>query len=410
MIIDLTPLKRYPQFRLLFFAQLISVLGSSISYVAAPYLIYQITQSTAKVGLLGVVSLIPLVLFGFLGGTAADVWNRKKIVIICEGLLALLCAIFATLIQIGEIGELSIMILTGMMAALTGFHRPALESLTPRMVDKEDMPQVSTLNGFRGTFAHVLGPAIGGLLIATGGAALAFWIDALSYIVSIVLFFAIKNPLRDQAPHHRPGVKAIREGFAYALSRPILMGTYVVDIIAMIFCFPMALFPAIAEMSGGATKLGPLYSAISVGAMIATIFSRWTYRVRRHGQMVFMGAMGWCICVIAFAVLVPINYWVAIFFLAFAGFWDMISATFRFTIWNETIPDAYRGRMAGIEMMSYMSGPLLGNTLLGYLAAVTSPSRALVCGASASIVGLVFAVILLWPFWLYVADERKLKS
>lgn len=407
MIIDLSPLKRYPQFRLLFTAQLVSVLGSSISYVASPYLIYQITQSTAKVGLLGVISLIPLVVFGFLGGTAADVWNRKKIIILCEGTLATLCLLFATLIQTGRITDSTIMILTAVMAGLAGFHRPALESLTPRLVNKEDMPQVSTLNGFRGTFAHVVGPAIGGLLIAGGGSALAFWINGLSYALSVLCFLGIRNPLRDEAPKHRPGVKALREGFVYAWSRPVLMGTYVVDIIAMIFCFPMALFPAIAEMSGGPSKLGPLYSAISLGAMIATIFSRWTYRVRRHGQMVFMGAMGWCLCVMAFALLVPINYWLAFVFLAFAGFWDMISATFRFTIWNESIPDAYRGRMAGIEMMSYMSGPLLGNTILGYLAAVTSPSRALVFGASVSISGLLIAIILLWPFWLYIADERK---
>jgi MFS family permease len=407
VIIDLSPLKKYPQFRLLFAAQLVSVLGSSISYVAAPFLIYQITQSTAHVGLLGVISLIPMTLFGFWGGSVADVWNRKKIVIVCESLLALCCVVFALLIQTDNINEKGIMVLTAIMAALAGFLRPAIESLTPRMVSKEDMPQVSTLNGFRGTFAHILGPALGGILITTGGSALAFWIDGLSYVISVVCMLGLKNPLRDEAPKHRPGLKAIREGFAYALARPILLGTYVVDIIAMIFCFPMALFPAIAEMSGGPSKLGPLYSAISVGAMVATIFSRWTYKVRRHGAMVFMGAMGWCVCVIAFAILVPINYWAAICFLAFAGFWDMISATFRFTIWNETIPDSHRGRMAGIEMMSYMSGPLLGNTILGYLAAATSSSRALVYGASTSIVLLLFAVVIFWPFWVYVASPRK---
>jgi MFS family permease len=407
MILDLTPLKKYPQFRLLFFAQLISVLGSSISYVAAPYLLYQITHSTAKVGLLGVVSLIPIVLFGFLGGTAADVWNRKRICIVCETLLGAICVTYAVLIHTNTINEMTIYVLNALMSGLAGFHRPSLESLTPRLVEKEDMPQIATLNGFRGTFSHVVGPAIGGLIIAGGGASLAFWMDALSYFVSIALFIGISNPLRDQAPKHRPGVRAIREGFAYALSKPVLMGTYIVDIIAMIFCFPVALFPAIADMSGGAARLGPLYSAISFGAMFATVFSKWTYKVRRHGQMVFMGGMGWCICVIFFAVLVPVNYWAAFFFLAFAGFWDGISATFRFTIWNETIPDSYRGRMAGIEMTSYVTGPLLGNTILGYLAAATSPSRALIYGASTSIVLLILAVIVLWPFWIYLAEPRK---
>lgn len=407
MMIDLRPLKKYPQFRLLFFAQLISVLGSSISHVASPYLIYDLTKSTAHVGLLGVVTLVPLVIFGFIGGTAADVLNRKKIVVICEGLLAVCCVVFALLIQTKRIDEIGIFVLTGVMAGLVGFLRPPIESLTPKMVSREDMPQISTLNGFRGTFAHVVGPAIGGLIIAAGGVSLAFWIDALSYVVSVVLMLRIKNPLRDEAPKHRPGLKAIREGFAYALSKPVLMGTYIVDIIAMIFCFPMALFPAIADSAGGPAKLGPLYSAISVGAMIATVFSRWTYKVRRHGAMVFMGATGWCVGVILFAVLYPINFWLAFCFLAFAGYWDMISATFRFTIWNETIPDSHRGRMAGIEMVSYMTGPLLGNTFIGYLAAATSPAHALIYGSTTSLVFLALAMIALWPFWIYLAEPRK---
>lgn len=407
MILDIAPIKKYREFRLLYFAQLVSVLGSSITFVAAPYLVYELTKSTAKVGLLGVVSLIPMVLFGFLGGTAADVWNRKKIVMICEGLLGLIMVTFAIMIHTGTITETALFILNGLSAGLAGFHRPSLESITPRLVSKEDLPRVATLNGFRGTFAHVVGPAIGGVLIASGGTSLAFWMDALSYFVSIAFFLGIKNPLRDQAPTHRPGVRALREGFSYAWSRPVLMGTYIVDIIAMIFCFPMALFPAIAEMAGGGAKIGPLYSAIAVGAMFATVFSKWTYKVRRHGQMVFMGGMGWSICVMFFAVLVPINYWAGWAFLAFAGFWDGISATFRFTIWSETIPDSFRGRMAGIEMTSYVTGPLLGNTIMGYLAAATSPSGALIYGSTTSIVFLIFAVIVFWPFWIYLAEPRK---
>lgn len=412
MVIDLSPLKKYPQFRYLFLGQLISLLGSNIAYVAAPFLIYQLTKSTAQVGLLGVVSLLPLVLFGFWGGSVADVWNRRKIILICEGLLALLSAGFALAIHYNLVTEIWVFVAIALMSALGGFHRPALESLTPRLVAKEDLPIVSSLNGFRGTFAHIIGPAIGGLLIARGGVEFAFWIDALSYLISMACLLGVKNPLRDEQPKHRPGLKAIREGFSYALSRPVLMGTYLIDMIAMTFCFPSALFPAIAEIHGGgsaagAENLGPLYSAISVGALLATLFSAWTYRARRHGTMVTLGAVGWAVGVIGFAILLQFNFWLALGFLAMAGYFDMISATFRFTIWNETVPDSHRGRLAGIEMISYMSGPLLGNTLLGYLAAATSPRDALVIGGSTSLVLLAIAILFLKPFWHYTAGPRN---
>ena len=131
-----------------------------------------------------------------------------------------------------------------------------------------------------------------------------------------------------------------------------------------------------------------------------------TYRVRRHGVMVVVGAVGWCLGISTFGLFVEVHFWIAFVFLAFAGYWDMVSGTFRSTIWNETIPDSHRGRMAGLEMISYMTGPLLGNTLLGYLAAVSSSSTALIYGSSISIIFVVIATLMLLPFWTYVAEAR----
>jgi MFS family permease len=409
MILDISPLKKYPQFRLLFLGQLVSTLGSNISYVAAPYFIYVLTHSTAKVGLLGGISLVPLVLCGFWGGAVADVANRRKVILICEAVLTVLCCAFAYLVQTGRIQEIDVYVLVAVMSALAGFHRPALESLTPRLVQKEDMPKVSSLQGFRGTFAHILGPAIGGLLIAKGGVAFAFWIDAATYVFSMGCLLGIRNPLRDEPPKHRPGLRAIREGFMYAVERPVLLGTYVVDMIAMTFCYPVALFPAIADQAGGPDRLGPLYSAISAGALIASLTSAWTYRVRRHGAWVTRGAALWCLSVIGFALCFQQNYWLGFAWLAAAGFADMISVMFRFTIWNETIPDSHRGRLAGIEMISYMTGPLLGNTMLGYIASVTSIRTALLSGASLALLSLGVAGFLLKPFWTYMAEPRTEK-
>lgn len=408
MIIDISPLKNYPQYRWLFFGQLISMLGSCISWVATPFYLYELTKSNAKVGLLGIVSLVPLVLFGIWGGAMADKFNRKRMIIFCEVLLTVLFATFAYLIQTKQAGELTVFIFTFITSCFWGFHRPALESLTPLLIKKEDIPRVSSLQGFRGTFAHIIGPAIGGLLIATAGAAMTFYIDAASYALSVVCMLMIHPPKREvEASAKELGWTSIKEGFKYAAARPAIFGTYIMDILAMTFCFPIALFPAIAEMSGGAAKLGPLYSSMSVGALIATAFSAWTYRQRRHGMMVSLGGIGWCVGVAAFAAVVTDSYWIGLAFLAVAGYADMISVMFRFTIWNELIPDSHRGRLAGIEMISYMTGPLLGNTILGYLAEWTSPTTALMIGSGISLICILIATLFLKPFWVYLASERK---
>lgn len=386
--------------------QLVSALGSNISLVASPYLIYEVTHSTAKVGLLGVASLIPLVLFGFWGGAVADVGNRRRLILICEGLMMLNCAFFAYLVQSQRVNEIWIFVLTMVISALGGFHRPALEALTPRLVPRSELPKVSTLNGFRNTFSLIIGPAIGGLMISAGGMAFTYYADGVSFLFSMSCLFMIQNPPREGKTRDHADFKSVIEGFSYAARRPVLLGTYLVDIMAMTFCFPAALFPAIADLSGGAAKLGPLYSAISVGALLASIFSAWTYRVRRHGAMVSLGGFGWCAFILGFGAMFLFSYWFGLVMLACAGFCDMISAMFRHTIWNENIPDSYRGRLAGIEMISYMSGPLLGNTILGYTASVTSPQTALTIGGAVGLFGVSLATLWLRPFWRYQATER----
>jgi MFS family permease len=407
MFIDLSPLKKYPAFRNLFLGQLVSTLGSNISNVAAPYFIYNLTHSTAKVGLLGVTTLIPLVLFGFWGGAIADSSNRKRIIITCEVLLAFLCCLFAYLVQVEALQEWMVYALNAIMAALSGFHRPALESLTPRLIERADMAKVSALQGFRGTFAHIIGPAIGGLLIAKGGVAFSFWIDAATFVFSIFCLIQLTNPPRESKKKQRPDLAAILEGFRYALQRPLLMGTYLVDIVAMSFCNPVALFPAIAEISGGASRLGPLYSAISIGALLASLLSRWTLGARKHGALVSFGAAIWCVSILLFAVCFQFSYWLGFALLALAGYGDMISAMFRQTIWNENIPDSHRGRLAGIEMISYMAGPMIGNTLMGYLAAVSNVEKALSTGAVVALIGVGLLTYFLSTFRNYTSETAS---
>jgi MFS family permease len=407
MWLDLSPLRKYPAFRRLYLGQLVSVLGTSLSFVALPYHIYEKTHSTASVGLIGVVQLVPLVLTGFWGGALADSTNRVRMIIRCEIGLAILCALYPWATRGPAVWPC--FVLAASLSALSGIHRPALESLTPRLVAPEDISRISALNGFRGTFAHVIGPTIGGLLLGQFGIQGAFWIDSASYLISVLFLVGVPEPSRMEKMI-RPSWSTIVGGLRYALERPVLLGSYLVDIAAMMFCYPLALFPALAGewaaaggAGGNARVLGWLYSSGALGALICSTLSRWTVGKRRYGRFITVAALGWCVAIGA-AGFSTSAYWALGFFIA-SGFADMVSAMFRSSLWNETIPDAVRGRLAGIEMLSYMSGPLIGNTWMGFLAASQGTHRALQIGAGVSFAVIVVIVAFLVPaFWKFRSE------
>jgi MFS family permease len=248
----------------------------------------------------------------------------------------------------------------------------------------------------------VVGPALGGILIARFGIAATYWTDALSYLVFLGTLLGM-SPMPASSSAPSPGLKSIQEGIHYAANRQDLIGTYLVDFVAVIFGMPMALFPAIAETFGGAATLGWLYAAPSAGAFVAALLSGWTKRIRRHGAAIAIAASVWGLAIIAFGF--TKNLPLSLFFLALAGGADMVSGIFRTTIWNTTIPDHLRGRMAGIEMLSYMSGPLLGNAESGLAAALAGTQFAVVSGGVLCVIGVFFCVCKLPLFWQY--DSRS---
>jgi MFS family permease len=406
-VIDLRPLWRHAGYRRLYLGQLVSFLGSMITYVALPYHLFEVTHSTAAVGLLGVVQLVPLVLTGMWGGVLADRLDRRRLIVTAELGLVATCSALVLIVQMAPRAVWPVYALAGLMAALNGIHRPALESLTPRLVPREDLPAVSALSSLKSNFGMIAGPAIGGLLIARGGAALAFGVDALSYGASLFAILGLRGlpsaPERGAA--RGQSLRDLREGFAYAKGRQELIGTYVVDMVAMAFAMPTPLFPAFAEKLGGPAALGWLYSATSVGALCATLTSGWTGRVRRHGLAVLLAAAGWCAAMMAFGS--STNFILALLCLGVAGFSDMISGIFRSTIWNETIPDSHRGRLASLEMISYSSGPLIGGTQCGFLASAFGTAPAIVVSGAIGLAGIGVCARLLPGFRDYLASPRS---
>ena len=390
--IDLTPLRRRRDYRMLFAGQALSFFGAMLTYVAIPYQVYHLTGSSLAVGLLSLAALVPLLFTAFIGGALADAVDRRRMLQFAEGALGLATAILFFNSLLDEPKVWVLFVVTPLLAAIDGFQRPALDSMVPRLVSRDELTAAAALDSMRGEFGMIAGPAIGGILIATIGLPATYGIDIATYgasVVALALMRAVPPP-PDAAP---PSLGSIVEGMKYAWSRQELLGSYGVDMVAMFFGMPIALFPAIATQYGGAEVLGLLYAAPAVGALIASLTSGWASRVHRHGLAIMWAAASWGLAIAVFGLVTQL--WVALVFLGLAGGADMISGIFRGTLWNQTIPDRLRGRLAGIEQVSYSSGPLLGNLESGVVATLFGVRASVVSGGVLCIVGVgIFAVLL----------------
>jgi len=398
MLLDVSPLRRHRDFRFVFVGQLVSAFGSFLTYVALPVQIYALTKSSAIVGLLGTVQLVPLALTAVWGGAFADAIDRRRLLLWCEALLFLGSLALGANSMLEHPSVPLLFLVAAFMSAVDGFHTPSLESLTPKLVAAQDLPAVSALSSLRGTVAAIAGPALAGVCIATLGLPFTFGVDAATYVLSLLALIAIRSmpPAESAKP---AGFASIMEGFKYAASRPELIGTYIVDIVALTFAMPMAVFPALAAERGGPHAIGYLYSAMSIGGLLVTLFSGWTGKVQRQGAAVVIAALLWGLSITAlgFSRSLP----AAIVCLVFAGAADMVSGLFRMTIWNETIPSHLRGRMAAIEMLSYMTGPLLGNARAGFMAQRFGLARSIIWGGLLCVAGVSACVPALPGFWRY---------
>ena len=401
MLLDTSPLRRHRDFRLLFIGQFVSFFGSMITYVAVPYQLFQLTGSSLAVGLLGTVQLVPLLLSALLGGAYADAMDRRRLLIGAEVLLSLLSLALAVNAFLPHPNVTAIFVLAAASSAVAGFHRPTLEAMSPRLVDRDELPATAALTGLRGTLGAVAGPAIGGICIAQFGMGATYLIDVGTFVVSLVALARMADmPAAPEAA--KPGLRSIVEGLDYARRRPELIGTYVVDIVAMTFAMPTALFPALAQGWGGAKAAGWLYAAMPLGSFVMTLFSGWSKKVSRRGAAVVIAAAGWGVAIVALGH--AGNFPLALGCLALAGAADAVSGLFRMTIWNETIPTHLRGRLAGVEMISYMTGPLLGNARAGWMASARSTTFSIVAGGWICLAAVLLCIPLLPAFWRYRPD------
>jgi len=399
--VDAGLLRRRREYRLLVAGQAVSDLGSMITLVAIPVQTFQITGSSVAVGLLGVAEFVPILVLALVGGALADAFDRRRLVMLAEvGALVIVGGLVANAL-LPEPQLWVLYVAAALIAACTAIRRPPLDALMPRLVEREELKSASALQWAVHNVAHMAGPAIGGVLIATAGAAVTYTADLVTFAVSLVALAAMRTP----PPPERQalGLRAIGEGLRYAGSRQELIGTYVIDINAMFFGMPMALFPALAERYGGGAVVGLLYAAPSAGAVVATLSSGWSRRVHHHGRAVVLAAAAWGVAIAGFGLAGQL--WLALLCLALAGAFDAVSGIFRATIWNETIPDRLRGRLAGVEMISWSSGPLLGNAEAGFASALVGLRASVVGGGVMCVLGSVALAAALPKLWGY--DSRR---
>ncbi len=348
-----------------------------ITYVTLPFQVKELTNSYVAVGLIGAVELIPLVIFGLYGGVLADSVDRKKMVWFTE--FGALCATTVLLINalLPKPHLIILYVVGASFAALNGLQRPSADAILPRIVDQADLPSASALMSLRWQVGVIGGPAIGGIVIATFGAASGYALDFLTFVIALSLLWRVRNiPPTDKATP--PSLSSLIEGLRYAVGRRDLLGTYLVDLAAMFFAMPNALFPFWADQIGAPWALGFFYASSTVGSIAITLTSGWIKNYPHHGRAITIAALGWgaAISIAGTVNSLPL----VLLFLTLAGASDMVSALFRAAIWNQSIPDHLRGRMAGIELLSYSVGPLAGQTRAGGMAALTSLRTSVISG------------------------------
>ena len=402
--IDLTPLKKYPDFRNLWAAGLISYLGSMITYVAIPFQIKELTNSYLAVGIVGVIELVPLIVFGLYGGVLADSVNRKKMVWATEAGAMLLVALLLANSMLWEPKVWVIYIAAGLFAVVDGLQRPSADAMLPRLVGHQDLPAATALMSLRWQLGLIVGPTVGGIIFSTFSISAGFAVDMATYVVALV-FLARVRSMPSSKEAKKPSLAALLDGVKYAFSRQDLIGTYIIDLAAMTLAMPMALYPFWADQLNAPWALGMFYSAITVGSVLVTVTSGWTTRYRFHGRAVILAAIGWGLAIAVAGLSTSLV--LVLLFLTIAGAFDMISALFRANIWNQTIPDHFRGRLAGIELLSYSVGPLAGQLRAATIASATSLSFSVTSGGVLCAIVVAFLAFFLPKMWKYDVETNE---
>jgi MFS family permease len=402
-LVDVRPL-RVPAFRRQVIGQGTSFIGSMLTAVAVPVQVYDLSHSSLYVGLVGLVGLLPLVVFGLYGGAVADVIDRRLLYLVSSlGTWAVtLLLLLQTILKLQSIAI--ILVLVAIQSAFFAAASATRGAIIPRIVSPELIPAANTLTFTVGNVGQVIGPLIAGFLVTRhNGFTYSYAIDGLLFTVA--LYSAVRlPPIPPDGTATKAGLRSVIEGLKFIYSRPVLLMSFGVDIVAMVFAMPRALYPQVADDRWGG-NVGPLYAAIAIGSVIAGIGSGWIGKVRRQGVALTIAIVGWGLCVAVSGL--AHSLWLAVVLLAVAGATDLVSAVYRQTILQSYAPDEMRGRMQGVFIVVVAGGPRLGDLRAGATAAATSVEISWVGGGLLCAVGVLVAAVAVKPFWRYDAGAVR---
>jgi len=400
-VMDVSPLRRSRDLRCLFAGQLLSTLGAQLTTVAVPYQVYELTHSSLDVGLASLAQVLPLIAGGLLGGSLADAADRRRVLIGAQ-LLTLLCS--AGLAVNADTGPVlwPLFVLPALAAGFSATTEAGLSAIVPNLVRRSEVATITAIFQALFQIGQVAGPAIAGLLLAGAGVRVIYWLDVTALAASVLATIPI-SPQRATTGGSRPlgpraSLRSIAEGLRYLRGRPVIQGAYLIDINAMVFGMPKAVFPALAAtvFGGGTRTLGFLYAAPGLGALLGALTAGWVHRVRRQGRAVIVAVVVWGAAITCFGLV----RWLpaALGLLAVAGCADVISAVFRSTIIQLAVPDELRGRLMGVQMAVVTGGPRIGDAETGAVAAAFSPVASVISGGLACIAGALVLARLLPAF------------
>jgi MFS family permease len=407
MVLDTRPLKIVP-FRRLWMSTAVTAIGSQLTAVAVPKQVYDITDSSGYVGLAGAVALVPLLVFGLWGGAIADTVDRRKLLLVSNAGIAVTSLLLWVQAAVHVDSVWLVLVLLAVQQGLFAINQPARSASVARLVPLPLMPAANAVYSTVFNFGAVLGPLLAGAFIPVLGLPTLYLIDALGLCLTMWAVWKLP-PLPPLAgPTRRAGLADVLDGFRYLAGRPVLLASFLLDIIAMVAGMPRALFPEMAERTfgdppGGGVALGWLFAAIPIGAVICGLVSGWLSRISRHGVAVVVAVCAWGVAVAGFGLshsLLP-----AVLFLGLAGAADMVSMVFRGSILQSAATDEMRGRMQGVFTVVVAGGPRIADTLHGLLGAVVGTTATVAGGGVLVVVLAIVAAALLPAFRRYRAPK-----
>ncbi len=415
---DTTPL-RTPDFRRLWLTGIVTVIGANLTIFAVPVQLYALTQNSAYVGLAGLFALVPLVVFGLLGGAWADAMDRRVLLIITSCGLA----VASVLLWLQALLELNnvwvVLCLLSVQQAFYAINSPTRSAAIPRMLPGDQLPAANSLNMTVFQLGAIVGPLLAGVMLHWVDLSTLYLIDAITCILPIWATFRLSPipPTKGANGSSGWGFGAVLDGFRYLAGNHVVLMSFVVDLIAMILGMPRALFPQMAHESfggpiEGGTTMALLAAAMSMGAVAGGVFSGWLPRIRRQGLAVVVAIVVWGLAMVGFGVAGGLAHgtagtvlWIALVFLAIGGAADMVSAAFRSTILQQAASDELRGRLQGVFTVVVAGGPRLADALHGGAAAVVGTTVAAAGGGALVVVGVVIAALVVPAFIRYRVTE-----